>query len=81
MCVPLQNFLIARRSCGLNYLKTIRRACRLGDMHTRRRRNDLETALRLPWQHLSPRRESFTEAITDFLCEDSLAVKLVRFVQ
>jgi hypothetical protein len=34
MSASLQNFLIVRRSCCQNYLKRIRRASRLGDMHT-----------------------------------------------
>ncbi len=50
MCVSLRNFQIVRRSCCLNYPKTIRRANRPGDVRTLTRKNDLVAARREPLQ-------------------------------
>ncbi len=49
-CVSLRNFQIVRRSCCLNYPKTIRRANRPGDVRTLTRKNDLVAARREPLQ-------------------------------
>jgi len=46
----IRNFQIVRRSCCLNYPKTIHRANRPGDVRTLTRKNDLVAARREPFQ-------------------------------